>query len=583
MGVLVVMLSLCAAGLAAGGIHAGPPLATTTTTTTTETTTTTTTDVTTTATTTAPTTTSATTTVATTTAPTTTAPTPKPKPAGKLLTATSLASPRCLLLAGFALLQPGRRPLALGSVAVIPRRPSAGDNGVAYPADGSVLTASSVSLTGSGCGTSARAHAAVGSVSLFGGAATIRSVELGVRNGIAGKSAAVNGVTVGKTVVAALPGRPIVIGPWGYIVALAQPDATQAGALAVHVTKAHAGLAAGTVILIGYAQLAPPMVVPRKVKTAKLTTSAAPPVRKAAPTEKQVRHASKPQAGKKPHKPKKPKRHVRKHRLGDDPLTVTPQLGLTNYAFPVAGVPSYGDTYGGFRGDVPGNWHHGDDIFAPLGTPVVAVADGTLNRVGWERLGGWRLWVRDHNRNQFYYAHLSGYSPLALHSKYVKKGDVVGFIGNSGDAFTTPPHLHFEIHPHQLLKLDYNGAVNPTPYIAGWRHLTKPKAPVPVHPPFPAGPVRREASYIWRELLAARGLTQKAPMAGERPRIAVPHADVESAPRRLAAARRREAASPAVSAVQPRAMSAPDLLAGIVLPAVLFAGALTYRLRRERP
>ena len=55
----------------------------------------------------------------------------------------------------------------------------------------------------------------------------------------------------------------------------------------------------------------------------------------------------------------------------------------------------YIDTYGAFRSDVPGNWHHGDDIFAPLGTPVVAVATGTINRVGWEHLGGWRLWVRD--------------------------------------------------------------------------------------------------------------------------------------------------------------------------------------------
>jgi hypothetical protein len=134
-----------------------------------------------------------------------------------------------------------------------------------------------------------------------------------------------------------------------------------------------------------------------------------------------------------------------------------------------------------------------------------------------------------------------------------------------------------------LLKLAYNGAVNPTPYVDGWRHLTKPKAPLPVHPPFPAGAVRREASYIWRELLAARGLTEKAPKPSDRPRIAVPRGDLESSPRHLAAAKRREAASPAVGAVRPRAMSAPDLLAGIVLPALLFAGALTYRLRRERP
>src|SRR4051812_39664197 len=345
VGVVVVVLSLFAAGLAAGGIHAGPPLAATTTTTTTDTTATTTTDVSTTVTSTTPTTTAATTTVATTTAAMTTAPPPKPKPAGKLLTATSLAPPRCLLVSGFALLQPGRQPLTLGGVAVVPHRPSAADTRVAYPADGSVLTASSVALSGSGCGTSARARAVVGSVSLFGGAATIRSVELAVRNGIAGKSAAVTGLAVGKTAVAALPGRPIVIGPWGYVVALAQPDATQAGALAVHLTKAHAGLAAGTVILIGYAQLAPPKVVPRKVTTAKVTTAkvttaevttpAAPPARKPVQTKKHGRHPTDMHAAKKPHRPK---RHVRKRRPGDDPLTVTPQLGLANYTFPVAGV-----------------------------------------------------------------------------------------------------------------------------------------------------------------------------------------------------------------------------------------------------
>ena len=541
-----MVLSLFAAGLAAGGIHAGPPLATTTTTTT-ETTTTTATDVTTTVTATAPVTTAATTTVATTTAATTTAPAPRPKskPAGKLLTATPLAAPRCLLVAGFALLQPGRRPLALGSVAVVPHRPSAADSGVAYPADGSVLTASSVGLSGSGCGTAARARAVVGSVSLFGGAATIRSVELSVRNGIAGKTAAVTGVTVGKTVVAALPGRPIVIGPWGYVVALAQPDATQAGALAVHLTKAHAGLAAGTVILIGYAQLAPSKVIPQEMTTAtaqraKVTTSAAPPARKVGP-HREASAAPDQDASREEAEAPRPQAPPRRRPADGDaaarPLELrVPGRRRRELRRHVRRLPRRRPReLAPRRRHLRGARNAGRRRRRRHAQPRRLAASRRLAPVG----------ARPQPQPVLLRAPL-GYSPLALNSKYVKKGDVIGFIGNSGDAFTTPPHLHFEIHPHQLLKLDYNGAVNPTPYIDGWRHLTKPKAPLPVHPPFPAGPVRREASYIWRELLAARGLTDKAPKPSERPRVAVPHGDLESSPRRLAAAKRREAASTAV-------------------------------------
>ena len=241
--------------------------------------------------------------------------------------------------------------------------------------------------------------------------------------------------------------------------------------------------------------------------------------------------------------------------------------------FPVAGESSYIDTYGGFRGDVPGNWHHGDDIFAAVGTPVVAVADGTLNRVGWQRLGGWRLWVRDHMRNEFYYAHLSGYSPLALHSRYVKAGDVIGFIGNTGDAFTTPPHLHFEIHPHQLLRLDYNGAVNPTRYIDAWPHVAHPRTPTPAHPPFPHGPVRAEARYVWRQLLAARGLISHAPKANERPTIRILRPDHALPGRRLAAA----------AAFRPAGGGDGILLdvgIGLLAPALLFGAAL-IRIRRR--
>jgi hypothetical protein len=168
----------------------------------------------------------------------------------------------------------------------------------------------------------------------------------------------------------------------------------------------------------------------------------------------------------------------------------------------------WGDTYGAPRSDVPGGWHHGDDIFAMLGTPVVAVADGTVNRVGWERLGGWRLWVRDRAGDEFYYAHLSGYSKLALHSTRVRAGEVIGFIGNTGDAFTTIPHLHFEVHPSSLLGLGYDGAVDPTTYLRSWRHVRTVAVGRPFHPPLPTQVAwRAEAVQNFRELLNARGLT----------------------------------------------------------------------------
>ena len=100
--------------------------------------------------------------------------------------------------------------------------------------------------------------------------------------------------------------------------------------------------------------------------------------------------------------------------------------------FPLFGPAAFGDTFGAFRGDVAGKWHHGEDLVAPAGTPVLAVADGTLFSVGWNDLGGWRLWLRDTAGNEFYYAHMSAYSPLAVAGKTVKAGDVLGFVGDLG-------------------------------------------------------------------------------------------------------------------------------------------------------
>jgi hypothetical protein len=268
------------------------------------------------------------------------------------------------------------------------------------------------------------------------------------------------------------------------------------------------------------------------------------------------------------------------------PLEATPPLHGGPYVFPVTGVAYFGDTYGAARSDVPGGWHHGDDIFAMLGTPVVAVADGTLNRVGWERLGGWRLWVRDRYGDEFYYAHLSGYSKLALNSTRVKAGEVLGFIGNTGDAFTTVPHLHFEVHPRNLLHLGYNGAVDPTRYLDSWRRLVKVAAGRPFHPPLPTEVAwRHEAVTNFRELLDARGLDnhQQHRAHDRRAHAAKPSAKL-AAPAPLVAAPVRPAVVVGASAAARH--SSPWLW--VALAAALFAALLLgvlewHRHRRAGP
>ena len=153
------------------------------------------------------------------------------------------------------------------------------------------------------------------------------------------------------------------------------------------------------------------------------------------------------------------------------PPDVTPRLTAGGYVFPVYGPSSFGDTFGAPRGDIASGWHHGEDIFGQLGEPLLAVADGTVFSVGWNDIGGYRLWLRDKAGNEFYYAHLSAYSPFAVNGEQVKAGTVLGFMGNTGDASTTPYHLHFEIHPVGLLYLGYDGAVRPYPYLLAWEHL----------------------------------------------------------------------------------------------------------------
>lgn len=137
---------------------------------------------------------------------------------------------------------------------------------------------------------------------------------------------------------------------------------------------------------------------------------------------------------------------------GDGPLPVaTPSIAAypavpgASHLFPVAGGATFSNDWGTPRPG--GRSHQGIDLFAPTGTPIVAISDGTLFKVGWNGVGGWRFWLRDKWGNEFYHAHLSAFAPAAKEGAVVKAGTVIGFVGNTGDARTTPPHLHFEVHP----------------------------------------------------------------------------------------------------------------------------------------
>lgn len=87
--------------------------------------------------------------------------------------------------------------------------------------------------------------------------------------------------------------------------------------------------------------------------------------------------------------------------------------------------------------------HQGIDIFARRGTPALAASDAVVRRVGENGLGGLTVWLRDDRGNGLYYAHLD--SQAVREGQVVRRGDTVGFVGNTGNARRTPPHLHFGV------------------------------------------------------------------------------------------------------------------------------------------
>ena len=140
---------------------------------------------------------------------------------------------------------------------------------------------------------------------------------------------------------------------------------------------------------------------------------------------------------------------------GNSPFTASSVLygQGENWVCPVQGATGFTDSYGAARSG--GRLHQGVDMISPRGTPIVAVVDGEAI-AGTNTLGGQTIRFLGNDGNRYYYAHLDSYATIGL----VVKGTVIGYVGDSGNAQFSTPHLHFEIHPGG------GAAVNPYPTVA---------------------------------------------------------------------------------------------------------------------
>jgi murein DD-endopeptidase MepM/ murein hydrolase activator NlpD len=341
---------------------------------------------------------------------------------------------------------------------------TAASGSYAYPADGSaIVTGATKAVTTAAAGKIATSSStsSAANISLFDGEITADSAAA---HASASGSARQAGGAFGGTSVSNLQalGRPHAfgragLGNWGYLVIATHTTKRTVGfdthayegvsiALDVHLVTGHGGLPAGTEIEVGYAETS--------------SETAAPAIADFGPVAgdqpRLLPAATGPLVG--------------------VPQEVEPELTAAPYVYPVYGSTSSSDSYGNAK---QGNaYQHGIDIFGGLGQPIVAAAAGSLYSVGWNHASGNRLWLRDRQGNQFLYAHLSAFSTLTANGAHVRAGQVIGFMGDTGNTGGLATHLHFEVHPVSMLFLGFDGAVDPTPYLASWRHIASLAFPV---------------------------------------------------------------------------------------------------------
>jgi len=161
---------------------------------------------------------------------------------------------------------------------------------------------------------------------------------------------------------------------------------------------------------------------------------------------------------------------VRTATVAVQPVPVADPAAGRRLVVPVAGyarsaiVDNWGDPRGGST-----RTHHGTDIMAPAGAGVVAVAPGRIEKLFDSKLGGTTLYLRSADRRWiYYYAHLAGYAPGIAEGMRVRAGQLLAYVGDTGDAGPGNYHLHFGMQRMRADERWYQGEdVNPFPMLAG--------------------------------------------------------------------------------------------------------------------
>ncbi len=163
------------------------------------------------------------------------------------------------------------------------------------------------------------------------------------------------------------------------------------------------------------------------------------------------------------------------------------EVFVSGVVFPIGGphnlplIDSFG--FPRMTGTPDEHWHEGIDLFAPRGTPLVAAERGLVTRIGSGRLGGLKLWLVGESGTEWYYAHLDSFAEGLYDGQIVEAGDLLGYVGNTGNAIGTPPHLHLQMHP------DGGRPVNPYPLLKTVSDLDQAAVAAGTHLGYRYGPV----------------------------------------------------------------------------------------------